>query len=95
MDVKALEYHRLSQETSAHDKELPDALENHNAVHSLRESKHVKANENFWIKFPMNKNGWTRDWGFATGESPAEPRKTLTPVFQYRTWLNNEKQSKH
>ena len=40
-------------------------------------------------------SGWARDWGFATGELPAEPRKTLTPVFQYRIWLNNEKQSKH
>ena len=38
---------------------------------------------------------WTRDWGFVTGELPAEPRKTLTPIFQYRTWLNDEKQSKH
>ena len=27
----------------------------------------------------------------ATGESPAEPRKTLIPVFQYRTCLKNEK----
>ena len=25
--------------------------------------------------------GWTRDWGFATGESPAESWKTLTPIF--------------
>ena len=58
MDVKALEYNRLSQETWAHDEELPAALENHNAIHPFRESKHVKANENFWIKFPMNKNGW-------------------------------------
>ena len=38
---------------------------------------------------------WTRDWGFVTGELPAEPQKTLTPIFQYRTWLNDEKQSKH
>ena len=31
----------------------------------------------------------------ATGELPAESRKTLTPVFQHITCLNNEKQSKH
>ena len=30
-----------------------------------------------------------------TSESPVESRKTLTPVFQHRTCLHNEKQNKH
>ena len=29
------------------------------------------------------------------GESRDKSRKTLTPVFQHKTCLNNEKQSKH
>ena len=40
-------------------------------------------------------SGWTHDWGFATGESPIESRKTMTLVFQYRTCLNSEKQIKY
>ena len=39
--------------------------------------------------------GWTCDLGFATGESPAELRKTMAPIFQHKTCLNNEKQSKY
>ena len=40
-------------------------------------------------------SGWTHYWDFVTDKSPAESWKTLILVFQHKTCLNNEKQSKH
>jgi len=51
VDVKTLEYHIISRNTREHDEEQPAALENHNMIQTLRESKHDKVNESVWIKF--------------------------------------------
>ena len=47
-----------------------------------------------WASLEMSRESFWMN--FTTGELVAsESRKTLTPVFQHRTCLNNEKQCKH